>query len=289
MPIKSGFPGERISVLPRPRVSEALKHPVTGRVTVTDCGYFPHAADHQRSRPTGCAETIVIFCVAGAGWCDLPAGRFRVRPGQVLVVPPSVVHTYGASADAPWTVWWMHVRGTDVGPLLQASGATPAEPVLTLPDVTRPVALVEEALQGMEHDDSLATLQEAAGAAWHALALLTGRRQDVPYERKDPVQAAIEHLRRHLADKISVADLAATAGFSPSHFSALFRRVTGCGPHEYQTRLRMTRSRQLLDTTDLPVHVIARTVGYEDPLYFSRQFRAVHGITASEHRARAKG
>jgi AraC-like DNA-binding protein len=51
----------------------------------------------------------------------------------------------------------------------------------------------------------------------------------------------------------------------------------------------MMKCRQLLDTTDLPVSVIARNVGYEDPLYFSRQFRAVHGMTATEHRARAKG
>jgi AraC family transcriptional regulator of arabinose operon len=289
VPIKSGFPGERISVLPRPLVAEALQSPVTSRLTVTDCGYFPHAADHQRSRPHGCAETIVIFCVSGSGWCTLPAGSHQVRPGQVLVVPASVAHTYGSSDDSPWTVWWMHLRGTDVAPLVQATGMTPADPVATLSDVTRPVALVDEALRDMEHDDSLATLQEVAGAAWHALALVSATRNAAYGERGDPVRAAIDYLRQHFAEPVSVADLATAVGFSPSHFSALFRRATGCGPHEYQTRLRMTKSRQLLDTTDLPVGVVARRVGYRDPLYFSRQFRAVHGITASEHRARAKG
>jgi AraC family transcriptional regulator of arabinose operon len=289
VPIRSGFPGERISVLPRPRVREALQRPVTSRLIVTDCGYFPRADDHQRSRPTGCAETILIVCVDGFGWCDLPSGSHTVHPGQVLVVPAETPHTYGSSEDVPWTVWWMHVRGDDVAHLVEATGASPSVPVLAVPDVTRAVALVEEALRGMERDDSAATLQLAAGAAWHLLALLSATRHGVPHQRRDPVQAAVEYLQLHFAEKITVSELAATAGLSPSHFSALFRRATGCGPHEYQTRLRMMKSRQLLDTTDISVSAIARAVGYQDPLYFSRQFRAVHGMSASQHRARAKG
>jgi AraC family transcriptional regulator, arabinose operon regulatory protein len=183
----------------------------------------------------------------------------------------------------------MHVRGDDVAHLVEATGASPSVPVLAVPDVTRAVALVEEALRGMERDDSAATLQLAAGAAWHLLALLSATRHGVPHQRRDPVQAAVEYLQLHFAEKITVSELAATAGLSPSHFSALFRRATGCGPHEYQTRLRMMKSRQLLDTTDISVSAIARAVGYQDPLYFSRQFRAVHGMSASQHRARAKG
>jgi len=276
-------------VLPRPRVRQAAEHPVTSRLIVTDCGYFPTAADHERSRPHGCAETILILCVDGFGWCELPDGSHRVSPGQVLVVPPRIPHTYGALAETPWTVWWMHVFGDDVAPLVAASGATPQEPVLAVPDLTRAVGLVDEALRGMERDDSPATLQTAAGAAWHLLALLSTAPYGVRTARSDPIQLAIEHLQQHFARRIAVAELAAAAGLSPSHFSALFRRATGCGPHEYQTRLRMMRSRQLLDTTDIPVSAIARQVGYTDPLYFSRQFRAVHGVTATEHRARAKG
>jgi AraC family transcriptional regulator of arabinose operon len=289
MPLRSGFPGERISVLPRPRVEEASSHPVTARILVTDSGYFPHAADHFRSRPSGCAQTILIVCVDGFGWCELPPGRHAVRPGQVLVLPAGTPHAYGAADDAPWTVWWLHVVGADIPGLIRALGSTVDSPVLSVPDVTRAVALIDEVILVMERDDSQPTLQEAAGAAWHLLALLSTARPEAGAGRADPVRVALAHLQRRYADKVSVAELAELVGLSPSHFSALFRKANGCGPREYQTRLRMMKCRQLLDTTDLPISSIARRVGYDDPFYFSRQFRAVHGVTASEHRARAKG
>jgi AraC family transcriptional regulator, arabinose operon regulatory protein len=287
--MRSGFPGERISVLPRPRVAQALEHPVTSRLVVTDCGYFPKAAGHLRSRPLGCSETIVIVCADGLGWCELSSGSHVVRPGQVLVVLSGDEHVYGADADSPWTIWWMHLAGFDVPALVQASGIGTAAPVLSLGHLPQAVSLVEEALLAMEHDDSQLTLQVAAGAAWHLMALLSTARPGLFVGRSDPVRVAIAYLQRQFAGKVSVGELADMVGLSPSHFSTLFRATAGCGPREYQTRLRMMKGRQLLDTTDLPVSTIARSVGYEDPLYFSRKFRAVHGMTASEHRARAKG
>ena len=287
--MRSGFPDERISVLPRPLVAQALAHPVTSRLVVTDCGYFPRAAGHLRSRQHGCSETIVIVCVDGLGWCELPSGSHVVRPGQVLVVPSGEGHVYGADADSPWTIWWMHLAGCDIPALVQASGIGNAAPVLSLGNLPQAVSLVEEALLAMEQDDSQPTLQVAAGAAWHLMALMSRARPGLHIGRSDPVRVAIAFLQRQFAAKVSVSELADLVGLSPSHFSTLFQATAGCGPREYQTRLRMMKCRQLLDTTDLPVGTIARSVGYQDPLYFSRKFRAVHGMTASEHRARAKG
>jgi AraC family transcriptional regulator of arabinose operon len=266
-----------------------MKHPVTSRLTVTDCGYFPAAADHVRSRPQGSTQTIVIICVDGLGWCELGGSSHVVRPGQTLVVPAGTPHEYGADRESPWTIWWMHLVGSDLPALVQASGSGAVGPVLSLGDLPQAVSLVEEALLGMERDDSPPTLQAAAGAAWHLMALLSTARFGISVGRSDPVQVTIAHLQRRFAERVSVAELAELVGLSPSYFSALFRKTTGCGPREYQTRLRMMKCRQLLDTTDLPVSTIARNVGYDDPLYFSRQFRSVHGMTASEHRARAKG
>ena len=65
------------------------------------------------------------------------------------------------------------------------------------------------------------------------------------------------HLREHLASAVSVPELARMAGFSPSHFSARFRAVTGFSVTEYVKRLRMARARQLLITSDHTVAEIA--------------------------------
>jgi AraC family transcriptional regulator, arabinose operon regulatory protein len=284
-----GFAGERISVLARPLMREALGRPLTSRLLVTDCGYFPHAADHERSRPQGSPQAIVILCVDGAGWCRLPAGRFEVGPGQALVVPSGVPHAYGAAAEHPWTIWWLHLGGADVPDLIDAVLPGPGRPVIHVGDVYRAVALIDDALGRMEHDDSARSRQAAAGAAWHLLALLAADRTGGPAGRDEAVRQAQRYLREHVSARTSVAELAALARLSPSHFAALFRRATGFGVLQYQTRLRMARARELLDTTDRSVTEIARALGYADPFYFSRQFRSVHGTSPSDYRVQHKG
>lgn len=96
----------------------------------------------------------------------------------------------------------------------------------------------------------------------------------------------VAHIRDHVSEHLSVPELAALAGWSTSHFSAVFRRATGYGVLEYQTRLRMSLARTLLDTTDRTIASIAAEVGYSDSLYFSRQFRKIHQLSPSDYRGR---
>lgn len=289
MALKSGFPGERINVLARPRVASLMKERITSHLLVTDCGYFPRANGHKRVRPKGCSEYVFILCVDGRGWAELPNASVAVRPGQVLVVPAGLTHSYGSDNANPWTIWWMHVRGADVQMFLELIGVSESSPIVNIADLSGVVALFERILQLMEHDESTPTLQSVTGASWNLLSLLAASRNTQTISQIDPVQVGIAFLQHNFAKSVSVSALADKVGLSVSHFSALFRERAGCGPSLYQTRLRMMKARQLLDTTDFPISKIAKLVGYEDPLYFSRRFRAVHGVTAREHRARAKG
>lgn len=283
-----GFPGQRLRVLARPLVTESLGRPGASQLLVTDCGMFPRAAQHQRSRPQGVDQAIVIVCAEGEGWYRTQGERHAVEAGQVLVIPPRVPHSYGASGTRPWTIWWLHVQGSSVLPLLRAAGLdTPRGPVW-VSDLFRFTTLVDEVLTHLEHDDSYGALMGASGAAWHVLALLTPEQRH-SRNRADPIREAIDFLQGNLARRTSVADLAAMANLSPSHFAALFRRATGYGVLRYQTSLRMTRARVLLDTTDDPVSHIAHAVGYDDAFYFSRQFHTVHGTSPSAYRQAVKG
>ncbi|UKA63149.1 helix-turn-helix domain-containing protein [Arthrobacter sp. FW306-04-A] len=287
MYIEEGFPGQRLLVLPRPRVKEALRRAGTGHLVVTDCGYFPLAKAHGITRDSAIDQAVIIVSTRGTGWCIVEGTKHAVQAGDAIIIPPGTQHSYGADPDDPWTLWWLHVAGNDLEELLRAGGMTAAAPVRRPQNLFRTVSLIEEVVMWMGDVTSLSLLA-ASGAAWHLLTLLTADVQaGAPVE--STVEQAMQYLRTHLHERVSIADLAARANLSPSHFAAVFRKQVGYPVLKYQTEHRMARARELLDTTDQPVSSIAHAVGYPDAFYFSRQFRAIHQITPLRYRAQHKG
>ena len=287
--IRDGFPGQRMLVLPRPRVSQALSSPGIRKLIVTDCGFFPHAQSHGRSRPIPIRQLVVLVCARGEGWCETAGGRYPVKAGQVVIIPPGEPHSYGADDRDPWTLWWLHLDGEDVADFLRAATVSESTPVRTVSDLYGVIALIGEVIQWMERDSTDTSLLRASGAAWHLLAGLASARVSTANDSDSLVDSAARYLREHVYHRISVTELANMAGLSASHFSALFKRYVGIPVMQYQTQLRMASARELLDTTNRSVEQIAEAVGYEDSFYFARQFRKIHGTSPSVYRRHDKG
>ena len=99
------------------------------------------------------------------------------------------------------------------------------------------------------------------------------------------VEQSISYMLQHLNQPLHVATLAAAVNVSPSHYSALFKRWMGCPPIDYFIHLRMQQACRLFDSTSLNVKEVAAALGYDDPFYFSRTFKAVNRVAPSEYRA----
>jgi AraC-like DNA-binding protein len=284
---RDGFERQRLCVVPRPAVAEALARPVTRRLVVTDAGWFPEAEGHLRLRPGGAEEAVVMVCTDGAGWVDLGSGPLRVGPGSAVLIPRGAPHSYGADDDAPWTIWWCHLRGSDLADLWSAIGADLGRPLVSLRALDRVTALLDEIVSSLERDQSPARLLSTAGIAWRLMTQLAVDRK-LP-EQGEPLERAMRYLEERVDGSIRVSELARLVGVSTSHLGALFREATGGGVLAYHTGLKMARARRFLDTSSLHVSEIAREVGYDDPFYFSRQFSRVHGMSPSDYRMHRKG
>lgn len=102
------------------------------------------------------------------------------------------------------------------------------------------------------------------------------------------IEQSISYMLQHVNQPLQVATLAAAVNVSPSHYSALFKRWTGSPPIDYFIQLRMRQACQLFDYTSLNVKEVAAALGYDDPFYFSRTFKAVNRIAPSEYRMMSK-
>ena len=287
-----GFPGQRIVVLPRKEVARALGHRLLRGLLPTDAGCFPKAAGHWRERDAGVDQAIFIYCTRGRGWCELAGRRHEVKSGDLLVLPPGVPHAYGADAQRPWTIAWVHATGANLKYYLDELGVSLERPLLYLGDAPQSRTLFEEVLQALERGYAPVQLLYAAQALAHLLGMMIWQRGQ--QWRGEPgteqkIAQSIEYMKQHLSSSVNVSTLAALANLSVSHYRALFRRQAGFAPIDYFIRLRLHHACQLLDTTDLSVKQIAANVGYDDPLYFSRSFKAVNETSPTEYRLLHKG
>ncbi len=236
----------------------------------------------------GIDSTIVNYCVAGAGWCDLSGRRFAVKRGDVMVVPAGTPHAYGSDDANPWSIYWFHAMGDHVPALLGELSVSRAEPVARVGHHAELVALFVELDSILAHDYSRPSLLYAAQLLAHLWGVMTQQHRRASQCGDNValrVRRTLEHMRQKFARPLRVEDLAAMAGLSTSTFAERFRELTGSSPKSYLTRLRLRRAAELLARGHDSVASIARQVGYDDALYFSRAFRRVYDACPSAYRA----
>ncbi|KAB8141662.1 helix-turn-helix domain-containing protein [Chloroflexia bacterium SDU3-3] len=129
----------------------------------------------------------------------------------------------------------------------------------------------------------LFSLEEIQGHVELALARqrrLSGIMQQV-------VRQAVAFIHTHYDQPITRDQLAAEVGVSGDHLTASFRQEMGITPIAYLNRYRVSRARQLLETTSRSVTDIALAVGCPDLPNFSRLFHREVGMPPNAYR-RAK-
>jgi AraC family transcriptional regulator len=90
---------------------------------------------------------------------------------------------------------------------------------------------------------------------------------------KYKLREAIAYINDHLERNLSLAELAALVQMSPYYFASLFKQSTGFAPHQYVTKCRIEKAKQLLKRQELKIIEICQLVGFQNQSHFTRVFR----------------
>jgi AraC family transcriptional regulator len=102
---------------------------------------------------------------------------------------------------------------------------------------------------------------------------------------KARVDAAIAFINEHLAQDLSLEDLAAAAHFSAFHFHRIFSAIVGETPQQFLNRIRLERAaNHLVKNPAHSITQIAISCGFSSPATFARSFKKHFGISANEYR-----
>ena len=98
------------------------------------------------------------------------------------------------------------------------------------------------------------------------------------------ISHAKQYVQQHLAEDISLNDVARQVCLSPAYFSTLFKSETGCGFIKYLQRARVEQAKKLLKNKGMRIKDIAEAVGYKDVKFFNKIFLNETSVTPSEYR-----
>jgi AraC family transcriptional regulator len=97
----------------------------------------------------------------------------------------------------------------------------------------------------------------------------------------------LAHIEDHLDQDLSITDIAAVAGLSPSHLKTVFREATGLPVHQYVLRRRVERAQTLLRESRQPINEIALATGFAHQSHLARHMRRLLGVTPAEVKRQA--
>ena len=117
-----------------------------------------------------------------------------------------------------------------------------------------------------------------------ALRMAAEGRDDRLYAENIYLRRAAAYIGAHIAEKIYVSDVAASAGISYGYLNRLFYDSLGVSITDYINQLKLRRVKELMTAKNITVSEASRLAGIADPKYLSRLFKRYNGITAAEYK-----
>jgi AraC-type DNA-binding domain-containing proteins len=235
-------------------------------------------------------EIVLFFCVKGRGWCEIDGERHEITPGQLLIIPAKSERSYATYGERSWSLIWIQLVETIKDAFTVKLNLNPHTTNLGSSERGQMLALFQEVLHALEMPCQQ-RLQQVSHRAAHVLEGVISKQQEtcsLETNAGGKIGRTIEYMKEHLNEPLRAATLAGIANMSLPHYFAQFKRVTGSSPIDYLIKLRMDHARRLLSETSWSVKEVAVSLGYEDPLYFSRVFKSVNQTAPTDFRAQKR-
>lgn len=210
--------------------------------------------------------------------------QIELKPYDLLVVRPGVPH-HAFSRGRNVSLTSLHVTlelpgGQDAFGLIEPAEVRP---------VDRHSRLADYLLGATREFDRPREQRQLAMPGWAHLIVHELIRHDAQADLlrqgvADPLVAQLlEYLAEHLADRITLDDLARWSGYSAQHLNRLCGESLGLTPLQYLMQMRIERARAMLSECRLTVAAIGKAVGFDDPYYFSRAFKQHTGLSPRQY------
>ena len=235
--------------------------------------------------PTVRSHELIHFITQGQGQLTIGGKTYTAAAGDAFLIPAEEMSYYIADYRSPWYYAWIGFTGIGAARYMrQLMWASEGSYVLHGLDTEKYAALLRKtgSLKG-------ASLQNYLMCQSVLLEVLSNLVGDLSAGLPDqPVPSLAEKIKFYLDikynEKTPVSEIAAAFGVHPNYLTRVFREKYKVSPKKYLLSLKLKKAASLLTSSDLPVALIASSVGFDDQAAFSKAFKAVYGSSPTAFR-----
>ncbi len=230
---------------------------------------------------------ILFYTLEGCGLIEQGSSTIQLKKGEAVLMncrSPQKYRTYGQK----WYHYWMHIDGAGISSLenilLSSGKLTPVKlPASSAKSCFDPI------LRNLENPETETILQDSF--LIHQLLYLIIQESNVTMALSDTNRQRIlktaDYLQSHYQEKMNLEQLLKIVNMSKSYYLNLFRQYIGTTPYNYLLSLRITKAKELLELSNLPIREISDNVGFSDNTGFSVRFKTMVGQSPQEYRKNA--
>lgn len=251
---------------------------------VTHAG-ISYCDDTYRMERESSTKTVIEYVYSGTGTLRVEQNEYHPSEGDIYILTEKSKHSYYADKDNPWTKIYINLRGTAVASMVQAFGLHKKVVYKNCQDLK---FIFEEIFEVVQKDIPVEQVMEQCGMLVMKLLIRLcqheSREQDVP----DEVQTVKRFIDNNYRKNLTMDEISASVYRSNDYVKKQFKQYYGVTPYAYYLDVKITHAKYLLQRTSLPIKQIADRLGYRSDRYFSKRFREIVGVTATDFRKQQK-
>lgn len=236
---------------------------------------------------------LIHYILSGEGYYLVNGKRYNLKENQGFLICPDTLTYYEASKTNPWSYIWIGFSGEKANEYLDNANLNYENVIFEYKknsDILK--TYIEEILRlkNINFQNEL----KAQGFLYLFLSelvenvVLVDNRVDkkvaLENQKDRYIKKALEYIEHNYVEDIKVTDIANFIGINRSYLFSIFKKSLNISPQEFLLRYRMEKAYVLLKDYRLSISDVARSVGYKDPLNFSKIFKKVNGVSPKAYR-----
>lgn len=283
----SGNPPGITLTPPESILQELSRHQAYNKLILNSIGFYREESNPTLPEPANSAAHTLIYNASGTGFTQQPGKpqtRQNIEKESFILIPRGEQILFGSLNG--WSIYRICFSGESSDNLLTELAVNTGIPCYIRNSHQIVITLFEHLISCLQPSPTLENTAYAGMLLWHALACFIFRNPILHAEcQVDTVEDSIRYMEKNLNRELSLEELSAVAGYSPSHYCTIFKEKTGEAPITYFISLKMHLAAEYLIQSSKSVKEISWLLGYSSQYYFSRLFKSHLGVSPSDYRS----